>query len=115
MKTEAKAAELRRRLEARSGRRRSGVRGALRDETLAFTRARVAEGATQSQIARELGVTQTSVSRWCREMRRGALVPVEIVQPRAAAAVGVAIVSPRGLRVEGLDLEAVCVVLARLG
>lgn len=76
----------------------------------------MAEGASQVTIASELGVTQTSVSRWSRAMRSGAMVPVQIVDvPPAVLSAGISVVSPRGLRVEGLDLDAVCTLLTRLG
>jgi DNA invertase Pin-like site-specific DNA recombinase len=119
MKMETKAGELRRRIEGRPGGRHAGMHGQLREDVVAYVRSRVASGVTQVQIARELGVTQTSVSRWCRAMKgveTSALVPVEIVDAIGAQRSSrVTVVSPRGLRVEGLDLDAVCVVLARLG
>ena len=117
MKSEMKAAELRRRIETRPGGRRGGFRGSLREDVLAYVRARLAERSSQTMIASELGVTQTSVSRWSRAMRSSALVAVQIVDaPRAAStASSISIVSPRGLRVEGLDLDAVCALLTRFG
>ena len=110
-----RAAELRRRIVTRPGGRHGGFWGTLRDDVLAYVRGRMAEGARQVTIAKELGVTQTSVSRWSREMRGGAMVPVQIVEARTPMGAGISVVSPRGLRVEGLDLDAVCALLTRFG
>jgi len=102
----------------------------VRARALSYTRARRREGASQEAIARELGVSQVTVSRWLRAGNEAAvlddaaatklpspLVPVEIVDRRGDAAQDVSLVvtTPRGLRIEGLDIDALCTVIARLG
>jgi hypothetical protein len=61
-----------------------------------------------------------SVQRWLRAKQKAtiaAMVPVRIVAPRPhrELAASLVITTPRGLRVEGLDLDALCTVIARLG
>jgi hypothetical protein len=45
------------------------------------------------------------------------MVPVSVVEVsrRAEVAVAPVVTTPRGLRVEGLDLDGVCTLIARLG
>lgn len=101
----------------------------LRDAAIAFARRRAANGATQMTIAHDLGVTTMTVSRWLTtrtrahvsrtasaKRARGQLIPVQVSEsPLAAAHVGGVIVTPRGLRIEGLTLDALCMLVARCG
>ncbi|HKN68608.1 MAG TPA: hypothetical protein VJW73_20125 [Gemmatimonadaceae bacterium] len=69
-------------------------------------------------IASELGVSAMSVKRWLRaDAASTAMVRVRVVAPRRPVEVASSpvITTPRGLRVEGLDLDAVCTVIARFG
>ncbi len=102
--------------------RRASTRGRLhrnlRERCEAYAARRCAEGASQKVIAGELGVSAMSVRRWLlakRVPRTAALVPVRVIDSSPEAASRAVITTPRGLRVEGLDLDAVCVVLARIG
>ena len=100
----------------------SGLTAELRAEAIAYARRRLAEGASQATVARELAVTTMTVSRWLSmpttparparkpsKMRRVKVVDVK----RASGAI--VVTTPRGLRVEGLDLDAVCTLVTRCG
>jgi hypothetical protein len=91
----------------------------LRARCVDYAASRAAAGASETAIASTLGISVTSVHRWLRAKPTisTAMVPVRVVAPSRppASASSVVLTTPRGLRVEGLDLEALCVVLARLG
>ncbi len=102
----------------------------VRARAQSYMRARRLEGASQETIARELGISQITVSRWLRARDEGAvlehaatakstaaLVPVEIVDRRGAPmpVASLVVTTPRGLRIEGLDIDALCTLIARLG
>jgi hypothetical protein len=102
--------------------RRESTRGrlhrSLRERCVAYAAQRSAEGASEKVIAAELGVSAMSVHRWLlakRGAKVAALVPVRVIPPATQTASPAVITTPRGLRVEGLDLDAVCVIIARLG
>jgi transposase len=103
--------------------RRTSTRGRLRRDLRErcehYAATRSAAGASQKIIAAELGVSAMSVQRWLRARpatRATAMVPVRVVAPRALeSASRIVITTPHGLRVDGLDLDAVCTVIARLG
>ena len=67
----------------------------------------------QSAISAELGVSTVSVGRWLRESEHADFVPVRIVADAADAPQRFQVVTPRGLRVVGLDLEALCALPSR--
>ena len=73
------------------------------------------EDAPQSVIADELGVSIVSVGRWLRASESAALVPVRIIADPAGASSGLEVVTPRGLRVVGLDMDMLCALLERHG
>lgn len=74
-------------------------------------------GVAKQAIARELGVSAMSVQRWLRARPAAAMVPVRIIASAAPPAADrrVVVVTPSGLRVEGLDLDGVCTLVARVG
>ena len=82
---------------------------------MAFARRRAAAGVTQAAIARELGVSQVSVGRWLAESRTTAMVPVRVVTGASPSATGFIVTTPRGLRIESLDIEALCTLVVRCG
>jgi hypothetical protein len=71
-------------------------------------------------IASELGVSASAVQRWAkrdagpRPRRPAAVVPVQVREARLEER-GLAVVTPSGVRVEGLSLEAAVHVLQQLG
>ncbi|OJY21633.1 MAG: hypothetical protein BGO98_02055 [Myxococcales bacterium 68-20] len=91
----------------------------LRARCASYAAARSREGATATVIASELGISVTSVHRWLRTKPGSctAMVPVRVIAPSRTpeAASRIVVTTPHGLRVEGLDVDALCVVLARLG
>jgi transposase len=85
---------------------------ALRDEIVEYSRARRSAGATLLVLEAETGVCWRTLSRWTAAGRRSkAFRRVEIAAPRVALVVH----GPRGLRIEGLDLDGVADLLRRLG
>lgn len=116
MKTEQEARNLRRAMGQR-GRGRpipAGVRGAA----LAYVERRRAEGASQEMIARELGIAQHTVSAWLRKAAseaKVALVPVRVDYTAPISGVDIVVTTPRGLRIDGLSLDDVCTIVARVG
>jgi hypothetical protein len=125
------AGKLKAELEAR---RELGTRGrfteALRQQVLTYLRARQEEGGTQEEVARELGMSSWTLSRWSGRARRaeageerrapspqGARA-FRAVEVKAAAAVGSGVLvlhAPGGVRVEGLGVAQVAALLRGLG
>jgi hypothetical protein len=91
----------------------------LRAESSTYARRRIAEGFRATDIARELGVALASVGRWLKprdeDTARAALVPVQVVPDASTRGSSFEVVTPRGLRVTGLDMDALCTLLARHG
>ena len=99
---------------------RGPLRRDVRERCKRYAAARSAAGASHKAIAAELGVSAMSVQRWLRARPTGAaaaMVPVRVVAARARleSASRVVLSTPRGLRVDGLDLDALCTIIARLG
>lgn len=96
-----------------------GYPAAVRERVRAWVARRRAEGATPSAIAAELGLSRHSVLVWSKpDAGTPALVPVEVVAEPSApptTPAAVVLVSPRGYRVEGLDVAAIGALLERLG
>jgi hypothetical protein len=101
-----------------------GYPEAVRGRVGAYVAARRAAGMTPTAIAVELGLSRQSVLGWSRsDPNAPALVPVEVIAdadgvacgPAASPAAVAVLVSPRGYRVEGLDLPAIGALLERLG
>jgi hypothetical protein len=71
-------------------------------------------------IASELGVSASAMQRWAkrrerpRTRRAAVMVPVQVREERLEER-GLAVVTPSGVRVEGLSLEAAVHVLQQLG
>ncbi len=125
MKTGAGEAE---KLQREIGGRRSrhgALPRELRERATAYARARAATGATTASVAAEIGMSAKTVERWLRAAAPAAFVPVRIVDVgRASKDVGRAskpalpapvVTTPSGLRVEGLDLDALCTLVMRCG
>jgi DNA-binding transcriptional regulator YiaG len=104
--------------------RRASTRGPLlrevRERCKRYAVARSAAGTSQKVIAAELGVSAMSVQRWLRTKSTeaaSAMVPVRVVATRAPLEPPsrLVVTTPRGLRVDGLDLETLCTLIVRLG
>lgn len=116
MKTEQEARDLRRAMGQR-GRGRP-IPAGVRSAALAYVQRRRAEGASQETIARELGIAQHTVSTWLRKVAseaNAALVPVRVDYAAPISGADIVITTPRGLRIDGLALDDVCTIVARVG
>lgn len=117
MKTrDDETAKLRQDIAARAS-KRGRLPRELRERCERYAARRVAAGASKKTVADELGVSAMSVTRWLGERPAAAIVPVHIVA-RAATSAKVerlVVMTARGLRIEGLDLDGVCTLVARFG
>lgn len=123
------AGEIRRVLSVDGGRRR--VPDTLRRRVVAAIAKHRASGGAAREVIAALGLHEVTVYRWMRELRgKGAaqdgFAMVRVVPSRASTmAPGasveragrgeIVVTTPRGLRVEGLDVDALCTLLARFG
>jgi len=73
----------------------------LRSEVVALARKRQAGGEGVGRIARELGLSESGLSRWLRSAD-GGFREVRI-RPESSPAGDLALVTPRGFRLEGLS------------
>ena len=120
------AARLRAQVQAQSGR---GARwrfdSGFRAEVVAYMRARQAEGGTQEEAARELGLSSWTLSRWGRQHRPGkqsveaaagskAFHPIAVKREEAESVGALTVHGPGGVRVEGLTLRQVAALLKEL-
>ena len=91
---------------------------AVRRAVVAYARSQRESGASWTKIRRDVGMTRyETVRRWCEAAEPGAgIVPVEVldVAPRLRES-EVSIVSPSGLRLEGLAPATAVAALEALG
>lgn len=85
-----------------------------------YARMRQRQGTVRRTIAAELGLNLRTLSNWLDG--RGRFRAVEVIDDREAVstassppATRLVVVTPRGLRIEGLDLDGVVALLARVG
>ena len=99
------------------GRRRgaSEYPAALREFAVTFVRKAVG-GGTKAGAARELGVSAVTLDKWLREgeVEADHAFREIVVEPRAAESGALVLVTPGGLRVEGLSVESAADLLDRL-
>jgi predicted transcriptional regulator len=81
---------------------------------VAYAERRIAAGARKCDIARELDVSQTTVAHWLSTAQPPRFEEVAIINDTSRSC-GLVVVTPRGLRIEGLDLAAVVELVARHG
>ncbi len=85
-----------------------------------YARQQRRRGVPWRAIASELGLSASAMQRWAkrhqrpRARRAAAIVPVKLREERLEER-GLAVVTPSGVRVEGLSLEAAMHVLQQLG
>ena len=82
------------------------VPGRVRAAAVAITRTQLSQGMAVSRVAATLGLPTQSLVRWLVAPTRPVLRPVAIASaPEATAAsrVGPVLITPRGVRVEGLE------------
>lgn len=95
----------------------------FRMAALALARPRVKRGTSIARVARALGLPPQSLGRWLRESPRApalrpvtvALTPAPVPRPTPPPERGAVLITPQGLRVEGLDPDALIAVLRALG
>lgn len=93
----------------------------LRTEIIEYAAARRAAGVKIDTIGEELGIPWRTLVRWMPRVRKGRFRPVEIADKVEALKVspsvtpGPVVHGPRGLRIEGLDLEGLAELVRRLG
>lgn len=71
-------------------------------------------GRSWRSVAEEIGVTEGMLRRWCEKYPETSMPEfraVEIVAPKRSRPV---VITPRGLRVEGLSIEEIAVLLQSL-
>jgi hypothetical protein len=96
---------------------RSGVgRGypvEIRERAAAFVERRRREGASEGAIGRELGISPMTFRRWVARRSSSGFVLATVDAARPTP-LGVVVHGPRGIRIEGLDLDGVAALLERL-
>ena len=88
----------------------------LRQKVIAYVRARVATGVSQTQATKELGLEQRTVWGWMRAKSRALVRKVEVIEPRVAEALPertFEVRFPSGARIDGLTLDDVATLLRR--
>jgi len=84
----------------------------LRQQAVAYWRAREAAGDGRRAVAAALGVAPVSLRRWAMDAR---FRPVRLLQADTSEAARlVVIVDATGVRVEGVDVETAAQLIARL-
>jgi transposase-like protein len=121
MDFERRRADLARRIAAAQQRRRRGkvYPPELRRDIDAFVRDAASAGRSLYAMAQDLGVSQTTLVRWKCQARRDPglphLRPVSVLPMPPTFTGAVSVLGPRGLRIEGLDLDGVAELIRRLG
>lgn len=84
----------------------------LRRQVVEYVKAQRSEGRPIRAIAAALGLPVNTLTRWSTKATPGRVRRVEVVGPSPASSV--VLISPRGHRVEGLDLPSLALLLERL-
>ena len=79
-----------------------------------LTRAQLDQGASVHRMAGALGLPARTLTRWLQHSAPPVLRPVT-VRPDPPPAAGPVLVTPQGVRVEGLDRDTLIAVLRLLG
>ncbi len=98
----------------------SGYPEGMKQFAVAFATESISGGGTVSGAAKELGVSEVTLSKWMESGdlgdRGGGFREVVVEAPMVALGRGtIALVSPSGFRVEGLDLQSAATLLKTLG
>jgi len=91
---------------------------AFRAAVAAVTRTQLDQGASMHRVAGALGLPARSLLRWLEQSGPPVLRPVTVrseAAPPAPPAAGPVLVTPQGVRVEGLDRDTLIAVLRILG
>lgn len=94
----------------------------LRQRIIALVRQRRTADEDPRRIAASLDIPWVTMERWLlsQDITSQALVPVHVIEDEASRQISVpaltlSLVTPRGYRLEGLDLEQAYALLGRLG
>lgn len=90
----------------------------FRAAVAAVTRMQVEQGASVHRVAGALGLPARSLTRWLQQSAPPMLRPVTVrpePAPPATLGAGPVLVTPQGVRVEGLDPDTLIAVLRLLG
>ena len=82
-----------------------------------LTRTQLDQGASVHRVAGALGLPARTLTRWVQQSAPPVLRPVTVrpdPMPTAPPAAGPVLVTPQGLRIEGLDLDTLIAVLRLL-
>jgi hypothetical protein len=101
------------------GRPRSQVRypDTFRQAAVTLARRRQRRGASVTGLARQIGVSEPTLTKWLRPPPGAGLRPVAVTLaplPEPHAGASPVVITPNGVRVEGLDRDAVIAVLRAL-
>jgi hypothetical protein len=91
---------------------------AFRRTACVLARRRLGQGGSIARLARELGVSEPTLTKWCRPPAPPVLRPVAVrpdPTPLAPPTTSVVLVTPHGVRVAGLDRDGLVAVLRALG
>jgi len=91
---------------------------AFREAAAALTRAQLDQGASMNRVAGGLGLPARSLTRWLQQSAPSVLRPVTVRPDPVAVTPPVAgpvLLTPQGVRVEGLDRDTLIAVLRVLG
>jgi hypothetical protein len=83
---------------------------------VAFVRRAVKGGGTKAGAARDLGVSTMTLDKWLGEsdIETDPAFREIVVEPEAAKSGALVLVTPAGMRVEGLDMETAAALIGRL-
>jgi len=98
---------------SRAGQSRWRCPEPLRERVVGYARERRREGVSLRRTAKKLGLSESTLLRWCR-VTEGRLRQVRVVEPSIESTT-LALVTPQGYRLEGLDAATATEVLRRLG
>ena len=96
------------------GRGRPYPKGLL-EKILSYTVARRRQGADLLTVSAELGISSKTLERWLGARRSSPRFKRVQVESAPAATQALVVHGPRGLRIEGLDVNGVAELLQRLG
>ena len=89
----------------------------FRAAAVALARTQRRRGHAVERVAKAVGVARPTLARWLRPRPAQGLRPVTVIGPPLAAPSGstAVLITPQGVRVEGLDREGLVAVLRALG
>ncbi len=101
------------------GKHRSQVRypEAFRRAAVTLARRRQGRGGSVTRLAREIGVSEPTLTKWLRPSPGPGLRPVAVAlppPPAPHAGASPVLIAPNGVRIEGLDHDALIAVLRAL-